>query len=160
MRTNGRPQWVTAFVVAAWFGILASIGGGVLALYWMLRPYHGLTVAPHGMGIDKGTVEAGDLIRYSWSYCVDTALPVPITIDRELELQAGDGIIFAVSPPMSYQIEARCEARTVFLGIPSYLPAGMYHLHMHTTLRVNPLREIRQNFESEKFIVVVKARLP
>jgi hypothetical protein len=147
----GRP-----FLVLAWAAILTAVGGGALALFWLLWPYGGLAMTPAVFSVDKRAVGAGELVQYTVRYCVDSGLPIPIGVDRELELQSGDGVAYAIAPAMNYQIVNRCEVRRVFLGIPDYLPPGRYHVHANTTLQVNPLRAIRQKFESETFTVTAR----
>ena len=155
---TNRTVWSQTFLFSAWAGIVSAVLLAATAICWMVVPYKGLTVTPRPFAVDNHRVEQESLVRYTVRYCVDGTIPVPVTVNRELELQAADSTVFSVAPPISYEITERCEVRTLLIGIPSYLPPGKYHIHSMTELRVNPLRTIRQKFSSEEFQVVATTK--
>jgi hypothetical protein len=120
----------------------------------MVRPYRGLYDVVQPVRVITNPTEVSTLAAYQIHYCIDGALPLPIAISRELELQGPDGMVFPIAP-IGYLITERCETRTFAFGIPAYVPVGTYHIHFITSVRVNPVREIRQRFVSENFEIVL-----
>lgn len=143
-------KWV---LTAIWASIFSAISIGVLGLFWLLWPYGGMQYNLQVIG--KSPIQAGTLLTYTSKYCVSPGVPLPITIQREYELQSGDELMtFPIAPSLSYTIQKPCEEFTRVIGVPSYMPAGMYHIHAHTSMRVNPVRTIDQTFVSNLFEIV------
>ena len=146
------------FYAVAWVGILTGLAVTLTLGYWKLAPYSGLTDVPQPFPIEQSVARKGQLVTYTMSYCVDASLPLPITVHRSLELQNGDPDAplgsLPIAPPIEYEITQRCETRDFFVGLPMYVPAGRYHIHTHTTLQVNPIRQIRQAWVSAEFDVL------
>lgn len=135
----------------AWAVILSAlllIGG---ATYWVTYPYRGLYDVPQPIPIDQQVIRHGELLTYTVHYCVDESLPLPLRVTRELQLQGPDQMVFPIAPFIGYEIKERCETRRLAIGIPSFFPEGTYHVHFMTELEVNPLRTIRQSFQSTDF---------
>jgi hypothetical protein len=134
-----------------WAGIIAGLILAVwmwLALFW---PHRGLT--EWRFTLETPVVVRGELLRWHIRYCVDTAVPIPSRVSRELELQDQDGVTFPLVD-LDYTILSRCETKFRAVGIPTYAPPGRYHLHLTTNLEVNQLRTIRQVWISPVFEVV------
>lgn len=150
-----------AFYAASWAGILAGLILCLTLGFWKLYPYKGLTDVPQPFKIAQTTAPKGTLVTYTVSYCVDQALPLPLTVHRSLELQSLDPNAplgsLPIAPPIEYEITQRCETRDFFVGLPMYVPVGKYHIHTQTTLQVNPIRQIRQAWQTEDFEVVPAA---
>ena len=142
------------FYGVAWVTIIAALASILTVTYWMVRPYTGLYNVPQPFVVTPTTVEVGHLVNYKVHYCVDESLPLPITVTRELELQGPNGMTFPLTPQIGYVITHRCEDRTLAFGVASFVPPGTYHIHYNTDLRVNPFRDIRQQFVSEDFVIV------
>lgn len=147
------PLTSKVFLTGIWSAIISAIGMGLLGLFWLLWPYGGLNATLH---VDTPQVQQGTLMSYTIKYCVDDAVPLPIIITREFELQSTQDnmLTFAIAPPLSYVIQNRCESFTRVVGVPIYMPLGTYHIHSHSSLKVNPLRSIDQTFSSDTFRII------
>lgn len=152
-------RWNKVLYGAAWATLLAAIALILTITFWLVAPYRGLYNVPQPFVVTNGPVEVGQLVRYTVSYCVDERLPLPITVQRELELQGPDGLIFPLAPPIGYLIKERCETRPLSFGVPFYIPAGDYHIHYTTALQVNPFRQVNQSFQSAEFQIVPSTML-
>lgn len=148
-------KWNVVFNVMAWITITFALVSILLFTFLMVRPYRGLYDVTQPVPIMTKTVEVGALAVYQIHYCIDNELPLPLATTRELELQGPDGLVLAIAPPIEYLILNRCETRTFAFGVPTYIPAGEYHVHFITDVRVNPVRDIRQRFVSENFQIVL-----
>jgi hypothetical protein len=135
----------------AWAVILSALLLIAGATYWVTYPYRGLYDVPDPIQIDQPVIHHGELLTYTVHYCVDESLPLPLRVTRELQLQGPDEMIFPLAPFIGYQIQERCESRTLAIGVAAYFPEGTYHIHFTTELEVNPLRTIRQSFRSTDF---------
>jgi hypothetical protein len=143
---------------AAWTAILATLLSLFVACWWMLAPHQGLVsqITPP-LQVKESVVQAGGVLQYTVHYCVDESLPLPITVDRVLELQptnSEEPVSWPVAPTIAYTITQRCETKTRLMGVPSFIPAGTYHIHSTTSLQVNPLRPVKQYWQSGDFLIV------
>jgi hypothetical protein len=148
----------------AWAVILCGILSIGTVVYWTLAPYDGLVDVVTPNTVAHKVIEQGQLQTYTLSYCVDQALPLPLTMHRSIEIQ-GDakdlpGGSLAIAPPVVYEITERCETRKFSIGLGLFVPPGTYHIHTETALQVNPLREVHQAWVSEEFEVVACIRCP
>lgn len=117
-----------------------------------------LMFAPHA-GVMEFQVKAltaqpspGGLLEWQVSYCVDRFVAGSgMSISRELELQNHKTLI--PLGRIDYTITQPCESFTRAIILPLELPVASYKFVAHTTLTVNPLREIHQRFESAVFEV-------
>jgi hypothetical protein len=151
------------FHAIAWLTIFLSIGACLTGLWWQLGPHHGIVAQTKPpLHVNQSIVLPGTLLSYTVKYCVDESLPLPITIDQMLELQSDEGnpIIWPIAPQVSYIITQRCETKTQFIGVPSFVPGGRYHLHAVTSLPVNPIRTIKQTWQSNDFTILSDVKLP
>jgi len=101
--------------------------------------------------VDKVVVQ-GHIYRWTVSYCVADDVPLPVMIDREIELQ-NHKIRFPLSV-IQYTITERCETFTRAFALPYDTPPGVYHLHIHTSIEYHPLRIVRQEWQGDEFQVV------
>lgn len=132
------------------FGITAVLIG--LIGYWLFVPAAGLKMKADPLVVLTKTVAPGDVLHYELNYCVEGPIPVPIRVTREMELQ-NHSFSFPL-PMLGYTIMERCEKKVRLLEIPSFVPPGEYHIHLYTTLEINPLRTLKQSWISENFRVV------
>jgi len=132
----------------------AGLAGIVLCIicYWLFWPYQGLT--SYHATILSPVVVSGGLLHGEIEYCVESGVPLPIRIDRDIIL-ANHTISFPMTD-LQYTITQRCERKVRMLGIPTYAPPGTYKMAVTTAIEVNPLRTIRQTWESPSFEVVAK----
>jgi hypothetical protein len=142
------------FLGVAWVTLIAALFSILMVTYWMVRPYTGLYNVPQPFPVNPAVAQVGHLVSYTVSYCIDETLPLPLTVTREMELQGPNGMLFPLSPTIGYMITQRCETRTLAFGIATYVPPGTYHVHYNTDLRVNPFRDIHQQFVSQNFVIV------
>jgi hypothetical protein len=138
----------------AWATIVAAIFLISLVTVWLVRPYRGLYDVNAPFKVEPAVVQVGALLHYNVQYCVDEDLPLPISVSREMEMQSPEGYIFPIAPPIGYLIQERCESRELTIGVPAFVPSGVYHIHYTTALEVNPFRVIRQSFVSQEFEIV------
>ena len=154
-----RTTLLRVYYALGWAAILLSLIFMLTGIWWIVGPHQGL-VAQQTPALDVLTdsVHAGGVITYTIKYCVDEDLPLPITVDRLLELQPAEGlgqpVSWPVAPTIAYEITERCETKTRLLGVPLFIIPGTYHIHSISTLKVNPLREIKQTWQSNEFQIV------
>ena len=141
-----------AWIVAQTTALACTFAFLCLMAWWLFSPYRGLTT--YTVALPTTRVVAGGLLRGEIHYCVDAGLPLPMRLDREIVLQ-NHAVAFPV-PDIQYAITQRCESKSRILGIPDYAPPGIYYLSITTTVTVNPLRTIRQTWQSPSFEVVAK----
>lgn len=142
-----------------WLAILTALLVMFTGIWWIVGPHKGLIMQQDpALQVTENVVQAGSVIQYTIKYCVDEALPLPITVDRLLELQPavgeGDPVSWPIAPAISYEIKERCETKTRLLGVPLFIVPGKYHIHSTSTLQVNPLRQIKQDWQSSEFEIV------
>jgi len=141
----------------AWAAIFFVIGVMLTAVWWTIAPHAGLVPNTNPpLIVAEQVTSPGSVLTYTVSYCVDESLPLPITVDRTLELQldGAEPVSWPVAPPIQYTIENRCETKTRLLGIPSFIIPGKYHIHSVSSLTVNPIRIIRQTWQSNDFRII------
>jgi hypothetical protein len=137
---------VVSIGMGAAFVLLAIVG------WWLLYPYQG--VSKWEFVFDTPVVQQGALFRWHVNYCVDGSTPLPVTIQRELELQ-NHTVIFPM-PEVSHAIVKPCETKHRAMGVPEYAPPGVYRIVITTRLQVNPFRVVQQSWVSPPFTVVAK----
>ena len=133
---------------------LSTLGVAALMLcvfgWWLLFPYSAVT--KFTIHSSAPTSRAGELYRWTVSYCVDAAVPLPIVIEREIEFVGGK-TRFPI-PRLSYVVSQPCETFERSAELPLGLRPGLYHLHVTTGVTVNPLRVVYQTFQGDTFEVV------
>ena len=147
-------RWNKVLYSFAWVTLAVAMTLILTVTFWLVAPYRGLYDVPQPFPMSSSNVEVGQLASYTVKYCVDESLPLPMTVQREMELQGANGAIFPLAPPIEYLIKDRCETRVLSFGVPFYMPLGEYHIHYTTSLKVNPFREVRQTFQSQNFTIV------
>ena len=147
-----------SFFIVAWSTIFLALACVFMCIWWMLYPYQGLSQQGETFVVLPSVATPGTLVSYRSIFCVDDSLPLPITVFRELELQGPESIVFGIPPPMSYVMTTRCTDRKIVIGIPMYIPTGVYHIHLNTAIQVNPLRTIRQTFITKDFSIAEPVR--
>lgn len=132
--------------------ILAIVGFGMIVviwlvfMFWWIYPYKtSVQIQPYKV-INK-TVKQGDLLSYEMDYCKYTDV-VP-TVQRQFI----DGIIYSV-PADSAQLKKGCGIITNSIKIPATLPPGVYYIHATVSYQMNPIRNITNEYVTEKFSVV------
>jgi hypothetical protein len=146
--TRTRPvlTWLSAGTLA----IAACLLGTML--WWMLYPYRGVT--SYAITSQTGHTHPGGLYSWTVSYCVAADVPLPMTLDREIEIV--DHQTRYPLPTVSYIMRSPCETFTRSVLLPDALPAGLYRLIIHTAVRYNPMRVIAQDWTGDVFEVQVK----
>ena len=138
--------------------ILTWIAGGTLAiaacllgtmLWWLLYPYQGVT--SFAVVSQTGHAHPGDLYTWTVSYCVAVDVPLPITLDREIEI-VNHQTRYPL-PTLNYIMRSPCETFTRSVVLPDGLPPGQYRLLIHTWVRYNPLRVVAQDWTGDTFEV-------
>ena len=117
--------------------------------FWLKWPYAGIMSLTATSG--PGPFKSGGLYRWTIKYCVADSTPLPVALDRELEL-VNHHTRFAL-PVVSYSITHRCETIERATVLPTDTPAGVYHLIIHTRLSVNPLRDVAQEWQGDDFLI-------
>jgi len=155
--------WTKVLFLAVWAVLVSALLLTFIIFYWNFAPYEGLTDVPQPSSVSEAVVERGGYIMYHINYCVAQSLPLPLTIQRSIELQNLDPTVLPtgsipIAPPLVYQITERCESRDIFIGIPMYAPVGRYHIHSETEVKVNPFRSVHQLWTSEDFEITASTR--
>ena len=130
--------------------IILAVAMLTVQTFWLTWPYTGITALEATS--DGRTFIAGGLYRWTLKYCVSASVPLPIVLDRELEL-VNHHTRFSL-PVVAYSITHRCETIARATILPTDTPSGTYHLVIHTRLSVNPLRDIAQEWQGDDFVVV------
>lgn len=132
-------------------GVLSTALGLVLWVVWLLViPYP--AVSSFTIKSLTPIVKAGELYKWQVNYCVEGA-PTSLTIGRELEEQSGNRTRYPL-PTIESRVMQRCEQMSRTVLLPDELPPGQYHLHITTTVRVNPLRTVQQTFIGDTIEVI------
>lgn len=148
-----RPHKQSHFLaVTVSMTFLTAFGLLSLILYWLIRPYDGFT--KFEIISDAQPVVQGGLYQWSVNHCIDNSIPLPVTINREIELQ-NHKTRFPL-PVISYIVSERCESYSRAAVIPEDTPPGTYHLHVHTSIKVNPFRTVDQEFTGNNFEIVLR----
>ena len=131
----------------SWLVITTALGLLLLAGYWLFYPYKTTEFKSSVLRVESQTVKAGEDLVYYVDYCKYTdVLP-------EISKTFVDGIIY-VAPPSISSTKKGCGTNKIQVAVPKNLPAGVYHLNLTYRYKMNPVREIDINIETEKFTVI------
>lgn len=130
------------------YGILSlSTIALVVMVYWSFWPYKTIVQSPKPFNlVGNDYADQGGTISYEYDYCKFT--DVKATVSKQFV----DGLIFQ-SEDVSTVLEEGCGHVHREIKIPKTLPAGKYKLKITATYKVNPIRSIIIDNETEWFYV-------
>lgn len=131
------------------FGVnlLIALGAGALLtyLFFVLYPYK--TFEVKSAKVLTHEVKAGTVVFYQVDYCKET------THGSSVQRQLVSDTVAIPYPPVTSVAKEGCHKVKIPLEIPSSTPSGEYTLRVAATFKVNALREITTNFETDTFTV-------
>lgn len=133
--------------VASWATIITAIFLMLLVGFWMLYPYKTLTFKTSKYPVLNRSVVSGTSLSFISDYC--KYIDLTATTSREFV----DGVIYPVPETITNR-EKGCKNVIVTVPVPQELPSGKFHLLIHYVYRVNPLRTIVVNHETEEFNII------
>lgn len=147
MATVKKKHFWVAFYA---YGTLAlSFAFVIVMAYWVNAPYKTIDFKNLPYKTNKTVYEQGENAYYEVTYCKYT--DVMPTIHRQFV----DGIIFEV-PSSVAVIQKGCRTSRIPFTIPESLPAGKYHIKIQADYKMNPVRHILVENESNYFEIVSK----
>jgi hypothetical protein len=132
-------------------GTVLSIAAGMLILfmYWAFWPDEMMTIRnSQHVKTDKRDYIAGDRIFYTLDYC--KTQQITATVTRAIV----DGIRISYDT-ITNDLPLGCHSVIIYdLTIPSFLPAGIYHIEGAKEYRLNPIRNLKVTFRTDNFNIV------
>lgn len=92
-------------------------------------------------------IKVGGVLIYQVDACKHLA--VPSTVTRTFT----DGVSYPAIIG-SNNIKIGCSKTNIAVHVPSYIPIGQYHLELDVVYKINALRDVEYNFETESFNVI------
>jgi len=115
--------------------------------YWSYFPYKPLEITEPVKILNKN-VKPGETIFAEFSFTKNT------NVTPEIHLSMVDGVIYNI--PNYSPVNKPGETKSKIVGVlevPGSVPCGEYHLHWEADYRMNPIRHIIVEYQSEKFYV-------
>lgn len=131
---------------------LALIGFGMIVIiwlvfmFWSIYPYKTVVINEQPYLINNTEIKQGNMLNYVIDACNYTNVVPTVT------KQFVDGIIYSI-PEGVVMLPIGCHKTVVSVKIPKNLPTGEYYLKIFVNYKMNPLRNISSEYETEKFIV-------
>lgn len=135
------------FYFFSYLVILSAIVVMSVVGFWLFYPYKTTEFRDKIIKVENDTVKAGEEISYSVSYCKYT------DVTPEISKTFVDGIIY-VAPGAVSTTKKGCGVNKIHVTVPKNLPPGVYHLELSYRYKVNPVRTIIINTQTEKFTVI------
>lgn len=122
--------------------------------YWSFHDYNVIVPAAQVYKLNQYEYTPGEQLKFHVDFCKNGKYPV--VIDRVLV----DGVSYHLKP-VRLNIGAGCHSIDVGEGEPTEnsiiipnIPAGKYVYREILTYKVNPIREVSYQFETEQFEVI------
>ena len=121
----------------------------IVAGYWLLYPYHPLTINKRPVEIvNKNVSKSKDkIIIYRIDYCKNTK--VSPTLKKKYE----DGLIYTVPDVELTHNALGCRTENIAQEVPHGLPEGEYILLLEYHYQMNTLRDVVVRTHTEKFYI-------
>lgn len=129
-----------------WVSVVIGTSLIVIVVYWLLHDYKPITFRDPYFPVSKTTVYQGEEIHYTSRYCK------PKEITSLVTRSFVNSIIF-VTPSTINNRPAGCHDVRISVLVPLELPPGRYHMHQIYVYRVNPIRDVKVEMDTNSFIV-------
>lgn len=116
-------------------------------MFWWLFPYKTTVINNQPYVVSEKVIKQGDNLNYLIDACNYTdKLP---TITKQFV----DGIVYSI-PESTIKLPSGCHQTVVSVKVPKNLPAGVYSLKVFVSYKMNPIRTINTEYQTEKFSVI------
>jgi len=126
--------------------LLSAVIFLIVVGYWMLYPYKVITFNDSVFPMSTKVAKAGQIVSYKVDYCKTTDLSSSVT--REFV----NALIYVTPTTINHRPKG-CHVFTMGVVVHKELPPGEYYLHMTYRYKVNPIKEIIVEHNTEKFTV-------
>lgn len=116
-------------------------------MIWWIYPYKTATINQQPYIVSEKIIKQGGQLNYIIDACNYTEI-VPIVTKQFV-----DGIIYSV-PESAIRLPMGCNKTLVSVKIPKNLPPGDYYLKVYVSYKMNPIRTINSEYQTEKFSVI------
>ena len=129
---------------ASWVTIAFTMGLMLLFGYWAFYPYKTVVFNDKNFKIENKTIKQGGIIKYKSDYCkyMDKA---------SITTRSFVNDVIYVMPASITNRNIGCNKITVLVKVPDELPMGKYHINMSYKIKVNPIRDIIVEHNTEPF---------
>lgn len=128
--------------------LLAFLTIGLIS-YWLVFPYDVLDVKKLPVPVTRTPTSADGIIVLKFNYCKN------MEIEGNLEISMISTSTAILLPPAEERTHAGCRKDfNAPVIIPSQASNGTYFFHYKVTYKVNPLKTIVEEFDTEKFEVI------
>lgn len=136
---------ITHIMVLLGFGMIAIIWA--IFMIWWIYPYKTAVINHQPYLINNAEIVQGGNLNYMIDACNYTEI-VPIVTKQFV-----DGIVYSV-PEGAIRLPMGCHKTLVSVKIPKNLPIGDYSLKVYVSYKMNPIRTINSEYQTEKFSVI------
>jgi len=136
---------ITHIAALTGFGMITIIWA--IFMFWWIYPYKTVTINQQPYILSEKVIKQGGQLNYVIDACNYTDI-VP-TINKQFV----DGIIYVV-PEGVVRLPDGCNKTMVSVKVPKNLPTGDYTLKIFVSYKMNPIRTINTNYQTEKFSVI------
>lgn len=126
--------------------LLSVVGMTLTITYWLTFPYEVTNIKKQPMEVLTKELKAGESLFYKIDYC--KSMDSTATITKLLV----NGLVYHLGT-IEGVFDKGCRVNTVQIVIPPELPVGEYHLIQQWSYKVNPVRTIKVQAETETFII-------
>lgn len=116
----------------------------ILITYWLVYPYK--TIEITGSRLLETDVKAGDAIHYELDYCKYTKKHALLTKSFV------DGVVYRTVTKVS-NVPCGCGTAIIAVDVPDHLPPATYYIRADILYKMNPIREIEVQYETDRFNV-------
>lgn len=136
---------ITHTIVLMAFAMIVCIWA--IFMFWWIYPYKTVNINYQPYLINNKEIKQGGQLNYIINACNYTEIVPTVT------KQFVDGIVYSV-PDSVVSLPMGCNKTIVSVKVPKSLPIGEYKLKIFVSYKMNPIRNIISNYETEKFSVV------
>lgn len=119
----------------------------VIFMFWFVYPYKTVDIKTQPYIVNNTEIKQGGQLNYIIDACNYTDIVPTVT------KQFVDGIIFSV-PESVVKLPLGCNKTIVSVKVPKNLPIGEYSLKIFVNYHMNPVRDIKNEYQTEKFSVI------
>ncbi len=123
---------------------------GLLMMYWLNAPYHPLELHQSPAPVSPRQVKANGILFAHFDYC--KSINATDRITRDL---VGDKVVINLPPQVQLaNTPVGCQEIDAPIVLPNVMTYGKYHIHYTIVYKVNPIREVTIEFDTEEFEIV------
>lgn len=142
MKTKRQLTHILALV-----GFVLIVFIWAIFMVWWIYPYKTATINQQPYIISESKIKQGDNLNYVIDACNYTDIVPTVT------KQFVDGIVYSV-PEGAIRLPMGCNKTIVSVKVPKNLPTGEYYLKVYVSYKINPIRTIISDYQTERFSVI------